>query len=63
MGKKITKYVTALSGIIFLSSSDIGKDARIMIGPVSLSPYKIVEPVKDKYEEIKKIVTKKRKKR
>ena len=32
MGKKIIKYITALSGILFLSSTDIGEDTRINLG-------------------------------
>jgi|TARA_Y100000296_G_scaffold61352_1_gene71142 hypothetical protein len=63
MKKQLVKYITALSGIIFLSSSDIGKDTRIMIGPISVSPHKIVKPVKDAYKDIKKVVTMKKKKK
>lgn len=61
MKNKWIKYTTILSSMLLLSTSEVGKDARIMIGPVSLSPYKIVEPVKDVYKDFKKIIKKKRK--
>ena len=34
-----------------------------MIGPISVSPHKIVKPVKDAYKDIKKVVTKKKRKK
>ncbi len=63
MGKKILKYTTIFSAIAFLSNSDAGRDARIMLGPVSLSPSKVIEPIEDVYKDVKKIIKKKKKRK
>ena len=63
MAKKIVKYLMIFSAIGFLSSSDAGKDARIMVGPVSLIPSKVIEPMEDIYKDFKKIITKKKKRK
>ena len=57
MGKKIIKYITALSGILFLSSTDIGEDTRINLGPVQLNPSKFIEPIENVYQDLKDKVT------
>ena len=63
MGKKIIKYITALSGILFLSSTDIGEDTRINLGPVQLNPSKFIETIENVYEYLKDKVTKKNKRK
>jgi hypothetical protein len=61
MGKKILKYTTIFSALAFFSSTDVGKDARISVGPVQLNPSKVIEPIEDIYKDVKKIIKKKRK--
>ena len=71
MKKQLVKYTIALSGILFLSSSDIGEGSYIMVGPFSLNPSKIVKPIKEKvikpmediYDDFKKVITKKKKRK
>mgnify|MGYP003635795529 CR=1 FL=1 len=71
MGKKIAKYVMMFSAVGFLSSSEIGQGSYIMIGPFSLNPAMIVKPIKEKviepiediYEDVKKKITKKKKRK
>ena len=63
MKKQLIKYITALSGILFLSSTEIGEDTRINVGPVQLNPSKFIEPIEDMYKDIKKVLTKKKKKK
>ena len=71
MKKQLIKYITALSGILFLSSSDIGEGSYIMVGPFTLNPKvvvkpikeKVIEPMQDMYKDVKKVVTMKKKKK
>ena len=71
MGKKIAKYVMMFSAVGFLSSSEIGQGSYIMIGPFSLNPAMIVKPIKEKviepiediYEDVKKKITMKKKRK
>ena len=63
MGKKILKYTTIFSALAFFSSTDVGKDARISVGPVQLNPSKFIEPIENVYEDLKDKVTKKNKRK
>ena len=71
MKKQLVKYTIALSGILFLSSSDIGEGSYIMVGPFTLNPAmvvkpikeKVIEPMQDMYKDVKKVVTMKKKKK
>jgi len=71
MGKKIAKYVMIFSAVGFLSSSEIGQGSYIMVGPFSLNPSMIVKPIKEKvikpmeniYDDFKKVITKKKKRK
>tara|TARA_R100000306_G_C4362267_1_gene135870 strand:+ start:245 stop:463 length:219 start_codon:yes stop_codon:yes gene_type:complete len=71
MGKKIAKYVMMFSAVGFLSSSEIGQGSYIMVGPFSLNPAmvvkpikeKVIEPMKDIYEDVKKKITMKKKRK
>ena len=51
MGKKILKYTTIFSALAFFSSTDVGKDARISVGPVQLNPSKVIEQIEDIYKD------------
>ena len=56
--KKIYKYSAIAVVSLFLSSNEVGKEIRIMIGPVSVSPYKIVKPIKKTYNKTYKKISK-----
>ncbi|MBC8442823.1 MAG: hypothetical protein H8D80_01400 [Proteobacteria bacterium] len=55
---KIYKYSIIAVVSLFLSGSDVGKEVRIMIGPVSVSPYKIIKPIKKEIKKTYKKVSK-----
>tara|TARA_R100001244_G_scaffold128997_1_gene100121 strand:- start:217 stop:438 length:222 start_codon:yes stop_codon:yes gene_type:complete len=55
--KKIYKYSAIAAISLFLSSNEVGKEIRIMIGPVSVSPYKIVKPIKKTYNKTYKKIS------
>ena len=52
------KYSTITIVSLFLSSNEVGKEVKIMIGPLSVSPYKITKPIKKELKKTYKKVSK-----
>ncbi len=49
---KINKTIIIISSVLFLSTTEIGEDSKIAIGPIVLSTDKIIKPIKKMYKGI-----------